>query len=462
MKILPVTQFNIVNFRANTKETAHQIPKKEVGIIGGVATAALVAGGLAYKHQTDYLRVLAKDLSKELGEKISSKDLKCVMTKQEMLKELSKLSEQNYVASAENIKNGIFQADLHSHSNYSDGQISVANLLEEAANYGDKLNKMNGKKFIFALSDHDGVEGVKEALKIIAQNPKKFENVKFVPASEVSFIFPCQKNSERFKRFNSEVQMPEMLVFGLNPFSKKTNDFFNSIYESRLQQIFSAMNKACFHYHTSDFNNIEYRKFYTNPDKKLCFLNQHWRIWNYIHTKFRVVQMAREQGKDANSLYSEIMTSLKADNKQLTPYELSEYIKRNNIQTQSSEIDVKLKKMLEEEIFPQKIDENTPSSSYEKTIDDIMKYAKDEDATLGFAHPAFTMQNMDKDKCFDIMKNIIKKSRGCIKFAEKHHQAYPIGKEISEAELKEYNEILDKLKLINIGGRDNHSDIFIR
>lgn len=172
--------------------------------------------------------------------------------------------------------------------------------------------------------------------------------------------------------------------------------------------------------------------------------------------------MAQEQGKDANSLYSEIMTSLKADNKQLTPYELSEYIKRNNIQTQSSEIDVKLKKILEEEIFPQKIDENTPSSSYEKTIDDIMKYAKDEDAMLGFAHPAFTMQNMDKDKCFDIMKNIIKKSRGCIKFAEKHHQAYPIGKEISEAELKEYNEILDKLKLINIGGRDNHSDIFIR
>ena len=462
MKILPVAQFNIVNFKTDTQKSAHQIPRKEVGIIGGVATVALIAGSLAYRHQTDYLHILAKDLSKELGKKILAKDLKCIMTKQEMLKELPKLSEQNYVASAENIKNGIFQADLHSHSNYSDGLISVANLLEEAANYGNKLNKINNKKFIFALSDHDGVEGVKEALKIIAQNPKKFENVKFIPASEVSFIFPCQKNSARFKRFHSEVQMPEMLVFGLNPFSKKTNVFFNSIYEARQQQIFYAMNKSCCHYHTNNFDNLEYRKFYTNPNKKLCFLNQHWKIWNYIHTKSRVVQMAHEQGKNANRLYTEIMTNLKADNKQLTPYELSEYIKRNDIQTQSSEIDIKLKKILEEEIFPRKIDENTCSSSYEKTIDDIIKYAKNEGATLGFAHPAFTIQNMDKNKSFDILKSIIKKSHGCIKFAEKYHQAYPINKEISEVELKEYNKILDKLNLINIGGRDNHSGVFTK
>ena len=49
-----------------------------------------------------------------------------------------------------------------------------------------------------------------------------------------------------------------------------------------------------------------------------------------MHTKSRVVQMAHEQGKDANQLDAEIMTNLKADNKQLTPYELSEYIDFSN------------------------------------------------------------------------------------------------------------------------------------
>lgn len=431
------------------------LAETSVAAIGGISL-------LAYRNYANSYRVkLAKDLTKELGEKISAKHLKSIMSKTEMIKELSKLSEQNYKASAKNIKDGIFLADLHSHTNHSDGQISVEKLLNQASEYGNRLNKLNGKKFIFAISDHDGIEGVKEALKIIAKNPEKFKNVKFVPASEVSFVLPCQKNSVRFNKFHSDVQMPEMLVYNINPFSKTTKDFFERIYSSRRRQVADAVNEACRYYHTDDFSVLEYNKFFTRPNREYCFLNQHWRIWNYIHTKSRAVQMAKEQNQNPDILYETLIKELKQEHKPMTPYELDEYIKRKNIQTKSRMFDENLKPMLLEKIFPKKLGETVVKSDYEIQMSDLVKYAREEGAFLGFAHPGFTMQNFDKENCLIEMQSLIKQGKGRIKFAEKYHQAYPVGKEISESELKEYDAMLDKLKLINIGGRDNHTEGFI-
>ena len=73
----------------------------------------------------------------------------------------------------------------------------------------------------------------------------------------------------------------------------------------------------------------------------------------------------------------------------------------------------------------------------------------------------FTMQNFAPEKQFESMKQLIKESGGQIKLSEKFHQAYPIGTEISTDEIKQYNKILDDLNLLNIGGRDNHTKIFI-
>ena len=236
-KINPITvntitaiQFGHQNNLSDTDRYMRQVYIKEATAIGVCAL-----GFLAYRGYANSYKVkLAKDLSKELGEKITTKSLKSVLSKSEFLKELSKLSEQNYIASENNIKKGIFRADLHSHSNHSDGQITVEALLNQAAEYGNKLKKINGKEFLFALTDHDGIDGVKEALKIIAKNPDKYKNIKFVPAAEVSFVLPCQENSIRYKKFKTEVQMPEVLIYGINPFSKTTTEFFNKIYRIRI------------------------------------------------------------------------------------------------------------------------------------------------------------------------------------------------------------------------------------
>ena len=461
MKINQITTFPNNSLSFFGKRKPENINNTQAYLSGGVAAVAVTAASvLAYRNHAGNYRVqLAKSLSKELGKKILAKDLKSVVTKNELLKELPKLKEENYVLTETNLRNGTFLADLHSHSNHSDGTISVENLLNEAAEYGDKLQKLNGKKFMFALSDHDGVDGVKEALKIIALNPKKYENIRFVPATEVSFIFPCHKDSARFKRHGSDVQMPEMLIYSINPFSETSKNFFEKIYSGREKQIEIAINDARSYFKSNEFTEAEYKKFFTN-NRKPFLLNQHWKLWNYLHTKARVIAIAKEQNKDAKVLYEEIAQNLRSSGQHLTPYGLNEYIKANRIQTNSKMFDEEFKKNILSSIFPKQIDPKTAHSDFELQLKDIVEYSKKENALLGFAHPAFTMQNFSPNEIRKEMQTIVRDSRGQIKFTEKYHQAYPIGDEVTQAEIDEYNKILDELGLIHVGGRDNHKNTF--
>ena len=457
-----IKSYSPISFKQKDDQPVPKGTKNKLYLAEASAIGLTALGVLGYRnHVNSYKVKLAAGLSKELGKKIETKSLNSIMSNSTLLKELAKLKEENFIASEKNLKDGTFLADLHSHSNFSDGKASVETILNQAAEYGNKLNKINGKKFILALSDHDGIDGVKEALKIIAQNPEKYENIRFIPAAEVSFVIPCQKDSVRFKKFGADVQMPEMLVYNINPFSKATEDFFGGIYYSRQRQILKAMDVCNFYYHNANFSAIEYEKFFTIPNKKLCFLNQHWRIWNYIHTKSRVVELAKEKNMKPSVLYENIANELRAENKYMNPYELDEYIKRKNIKTNSKMIDEKLKPLILEAIFPKTINEKEIDTKYEIGFDALVGYAKKENAFLGFAHPGFTMQNFTKEHCLSKMQEIIKQAKGRLRFAEKYHQAYPIGREITEHELKEYNQILDGLKLINIGGRDNHKMEFL-
>lgn len=457
MKIQPINTNNYSFKSSLQSKTNHKIVvDKKVSAIVGSSVGAILAGVAIYAHRNNYINTLARDLSKELNKKVTAKDLSSVMTKEEMLREIPKLTEQNYVASAKNIENGTFLADLHSHSNYSDGQITVENLLNQAVEYGNRLNKINGKKFIFTLSDHDGIDGVKEALKLIAKEPQKYKNVKFVPASEMSFAIPCDKNSSRFKRYNSDVQVAELLVYDINPFSKETEKFFSNIYNKRTRQIEIAIEEANKLKGENIFSAEEYKNYYTNPDKKPFFYNQHWRLFNYLQTKNRASDMAKEMNQDADKLYNNLLYKLHQQKSHFTPYELDKYIKTNEIKTNTEYLNSNITKKLEETIFPKKLNETTVNANFENSFDEIIQYAEKENAVLAFAHPAFTMENFSKDKILDGMKTLIKKSNGKIKFAEKYHQAYPYGKTIEKTEVDFYNKVLDELNLIPLGGRDNH------
>ena len=118
-----------------------------------------------------------------------------------------------------NAVDGNFRVSLHTHSNYSDGKATVEEFLECARRYADKVasnNKNDGlPPFTIALTDHDCVDGCKEAIKIIAQNPDKFKNLRFVAGCEFSVRNGCHHH--------------DITGLALNPFEEKLNKMLGGL-----------------------------------------------------------------------------------------------------------------------------------------------------------------------------------------------------------------------------------------
>lgn len=86
----------------------------------------------------------------------------------------------------ENIFSHKLRANFHMHTQYSDGCITIPELLEQAKKYADGCSASKNKPFYIAITDHDTVEGCKEALSIIASDPSKYQNLKVVLGCEFS------------------------------------------------------------------------------------------------------------------------------------------------------------------------------------------------------------------------------------------------------------------------------------
>lgn len=114
----------------------------------------------------------------------------------------------------ENVLNGTFRINLHMHT-LSDGVMSVKNCLYQAAKYAEyrkSINKLD--PVVVAITDHDMLSGVKEAIEIISRNPEKYKNIRFVPGIE-------------FNAVHDSRQM-EAIGYCINPFDKKLNAFIDS------------------------------------------------------------------------------------------------------------------------------------------------------------------------------------------------------------------------------------------
>ena len=112
----------------------------------------------------------------------------------EELKEFLKVNNDNpqiFTPSEENIKNGIFKANLHMHTIYSDGRATVQQLLDMAQEYAE--NNLNGASMYMAITDHNTILGTKELVRVLQNNPNKYNNVRVVPGIE---IFSAYNNSK--------------------------------------------------------------------------------------------------------------------------------------------------------------------------------------------------------------------------------------------------------------------------
>lgn len=120
------------------------------------------------------------------------------------------------------LKSGEFSANLHIHTNHSDGSMSVKELLYSAKEITEKYNK----DFLFAITDHDTIDGTKEALELSKQKEFKNLNITFgVEISTVAIDFLQQKKPLQI----------HLLVYGIDPFDKRLNEYLKDKRNLKLQ-----------------------------------------------------------------------------------------------------------------------------------------------------------------------------------------------------------------------------------
>ncbi len=107
------------------------------------------------------------------------------------------------------------RVDLHFHSNHSDGAFSVRDVLEIVAGAGVVLG---------ALTDHDSITGVKEALDLA---PKI--GIKLIPGVEISTMYD-----------DGEVHI---LGYNFDPYDREFNEFLKIRFEERTQKIRETVSK---------------------------------------------------------------------------------------------------------------------------------------------------------------------------------------------------------------------------
>lgn len=171
-------------------------------------------------------KVTTKDrLYKEgLAEAIGIDDinkLQAVVGPDQFTEVVRSLKAENYASgrSYENVKNGIYRANLHLHTVASDGVFVPITLFEDVRNY---VSRPGMGSFLVAITDHDALLGSQGAVSYIAENSHDMDNVLFTPGIE----FNCRYDNKTY--FDTPIQI-ELLAYCINPFSAKLEGLIQSI-----------------------------------------------------------------------------------------------------------------------------------------------------------------------------------------------------------------------------------------
>lgn len=154
-------------------------------------------------------------LANALG--IAAEKLSSVLAPDELKEILRKAKPENFTTGVnfENVLDGKFNINLHMHTRNLGGTMSVKEVLNQATKYAE-YRKKNGKQdpVIIAISNHDTFEGIKEAIEIIASNPKKYKDVRFVPAVEFNTVY--------------DQRQIEVIGYCVNPCDEKLNKLIST------------------------------------------------------------------------------------------------------------------------------------------------------------------------------------------------------------------------------------------
>lgn len=137
----------------------------------------------------------------------------------------------------ENLATQLFGINLHTHTIHSDGNITVANLLDDASQYANQRMVSRQQPFYIGITDHDGIEGCKEAIQIIKKDPKKFQNLRLILGLESTVTYKAPQY------FNNEGQI-HILSYGINPYADDLDRFITPRIIKNHANINRALNNA--------------------------------------------------------------------------------------------------------------------------------------------------------------------------------------------------------------------------
>lgn len=480
-KIREITPYNFSNIPATTNENKQNNLKKKIintaAIIGAIGVSAfgiykatkgrgiteLSALQKAKKMDFQYIKNLAEGINKTYNINIKPEQLSSVMGKNELLYTLKTMKAENFAAYKEilnesgkverifdydSFSNGIFKIDLHSHTNYSDGVGKVSEIMNNIVNYANSLKEKTGENFIFSITDHDSIGGTEEALRLIAGNPKKYRNLRFIPGVELSFAHKTDKG---------DVQISELLAHCINPYSKSTIDLVETLKIKRKNMIDDMIGDLAKNMPEIRFSKQETKGFFIEPNRELFKYGLHWRIYNYAQVKQRMSGLAKQWGKDPEHIYYEIMPQWHIFREHKCPESFESFMQNRMVDlTKTKSVNNKITEICQK-YFPH-TENNRVLASGERTFEEITEaLSKEEGAVLGFAHPAFFAKHFNNPE--PIITEMVENSNGLLKTTEKYHQGYfiPLQKGVISQELiDKTNKTIDKYNLLPLGGHDNH------
>ncbi len=140
-----------------------------------------------------------------------------------------------------------YRINLHMHTVNSDGKMTVKELLDKSAKYADEVAEKisytpdtvaKHAPFTIAITDHDTLEGCKEAVKIISENPEKYKNLRVILGCEMTV-----ENMMVPQKLKSPIPN-HLLLHGINPFDTNLNAFLNTRKNARFDLINTILTKA--------------------------------------------------------------------------------------------------------------------------------------------------------------------------------------------------------------------------
>ncbi len=273
---------NNIYLKNKSQSALNSLYKKNISFSGSFFSSVFLKHTNKNKNDTnvsEFAKSISEDMKNVIGVYRSPNNCKNIMSPEELAQILPDLKEENFISSKENQKSGIYYADLDYQSSFSSGKENIFQILDNAAIFANQYYAKHGKDFIFALTDRDSIEGVQHAVRIIAENPNRFEHLKFIPGIKLSFAHDAPFSKLKYE--NSD-----MLVYGINPFSQNIIDFINSTIKRRqimsVEFIKNVKNLYPeFSYDIKEFaeqNHLKYKRDYTVS-------NLYWRAREYAERK---------------------------------------------------------------------------------------------------------------------------------------------------------------------------------